>query len=67
MELSVAGVRVVTPNPIDAISGGDVTIEGSNFGIEENDIEIYVEIILAAIPREKLIPSPKIKIYVSFE
>jgi hypothetical protein len=35
-------VRVITPNPIDAISGGEVTIEGSNFGIEKNDIEIYI-------------------------
>jgi hypothetical protein len=35
-------VRVITPNPIDAIGGGEVTIEGNNFGIEKYDIEIYI-------------------------
>ena len=52
-------VRVVTPNPIDAISGGDVTIEGSNFGIEENDIEIYVGNYSCSDPKREVDPESK--------
>ena len=52
-------VRVVTPNPIDAISGGDVIIEGSNFGIEENDIEIYVGNYSCSDPKREVDPESK--------
>ena len=48
-----------TPNPIDAISGGDVIIEGSNFGIEENDIEIYVGNYSCSDSRREVDPDSK--------
>ena len=33
-------LRVISPNPIDAKNGATVTVEGSNFGVEQDDIEI---------------------------